>query len=140
MSEPKTRPTADSVADFVAAVEDPRRRADAEAALELLAEASGEPPVMWGTSIVGFGAYTQEGAGKKPVDWPIIGFSPRRAELVFYIMPGFSEYEALLERLGKHRKGASCLYVKRMDDVDRDVLRELAMRSVAMMRERYPAA
>lgn len=140
MSEPKTRPTAANVADFIAGVEDPRRRADAQAALELLAEISGEPPVMWGTSIVGFGAYAQAGAGKKPVDWPIVGFSPRKAELVFYIMPGFSEYEALLGRLGKHRKGASCLYVKRMDDIDHNVLRELVSRSVAMMRERYPAA
>lgn len=120
-SEPKTRPTDVPAADFIAAVADPKRRADAETACALLAEVSGEPPVMWGPSIVGFGSYKGSTG-----DWPRIGFSPRKAETVFYIMPGFTERADLVERLGKVRTGGSCLYVKRMDAVDQDALRELA--------------
>ena len=133
-TEPKTRPTGASVADFIAAVPDARRRADAERALVLLSEVSGEPAVMWGPSIVGFGSY------RGPTgDWPVIGFSPRKAETVFYILPGFDERADLMERLGSPRTGASCLYLKRLDGVDQDALRELAEWSVAQMRTRYPA-
>ncbi|WP_420471873.1 DUF1801 domain-containing protein [Brevundimonas sp. FT23042] len=134
-SEPKTRPTDVPVPDFIAAVEDPRRRADAEVVSALLAEVSGEPAVMWGPSIVGYGSY------RGPTgDWPIIGFSPRKAQLVLYIMPGFADQAEMLSRLGKHSIGKSCLYIKRLDDVDLGVLREMAARSVAWMREKYPPA
>ncbi|HEY0052325.1 MAG TPA: DUF1801 domain-containing protein [Caulobacteraceae bacterium] len=133
-TEPKTRPTGASVADFIAAVPDARRRADAERALALLSEVSGEPAVMWGPSIVGFGSY------RGPTgDWPVIGFSPRKAETVLYILPGFDERADLMERLGWPRTGVSCLYLKRLDGVDQDALRELAEWSVAQMRTRYPA-
>lgn len=134
-AEPKTKPTDVPVADFIAAVDNPRRRADAEAARAMLEDITGEPPVMWGPSIVGYGRY------RGPTgDWPIIGFSPRKAQLVFYIMRGFAESGDLLARLGKHKTGGSCLYVNKLDDVDPAVLRELAAQSVAWMREKYPPA
>ena len=133
-AEPKTRPTDVPVADFIAAVENPKRRADAEVVRAMLAEVSGEPAVMWGPSIVGYGSY------RGPTgDWPIIGFSPRKANLVLYIMPGFAEREDLMARLGKHKTGGSCLYINRLEDVDSSVLRELAVDSVAWMRQKYPA-
>ena len=137
-SEPKTKPTDVPVADFIAAVPDARRREEAEALCALMTEVTGEPPVMWGPSIVGFGRYTYVNTTKKPADWPIIGFSPRKAKLTIYIMPGFEGQPDLMARLGKHTTGVSCLYLNRLADVDQAVLRELATRSVAWMRERYP--
>jgi len=137
-TELKTQRTSVPPADFIAAVEHPVRRADAEAAAAMLSGITGEPPVMWGPSIVGFGAYTYVNTTKKPATWPIIGFSPRKTEMVLYLMPDFPEKAGLLARLGKHRVGVSCLYIKKFTDVDMDVLRELCVRSVAVMRERYP--
>jgi hypothetical protein len=134
MAEAKTKPTDVPPADFIATVDNATRRADAEAALALLTEVSGEPPVMWGPSIVGFGSY------RGPTgDWPIIGFSPRKAQTVFYIMPGFDGRAAQLARLGKHRTGGSCLYINRLADVDLTVLREMCAEAVAWMRAKYPA-
>ena len=106
----------------------------------LMTEVTGEPPVMWGPSIVGFGRYTYVNTTKKPADWPIIGFSPRKAKLTIYIMPGFEGQPDLMARLGKHTTGVSCLYLNRLADVDQAVLKELAERSVAWMRERYPTS
>lgn len=132
-ADPKTRPTDASVADFIAAVENPTRRADAEWANAMLTGASGETPVMWGPSIVGYGSY------RGPTgDWPIVGFSPRKAQLVLYVL-GFPGQDALLARLGKHKTGSACLYINKLDDVDRDVLRQMATRCVAWMREKYSA-
>ncbi|MCF8505003.1 MAG: DUF1801 domain-containing protein [Caulobacter sp.] len=132
-AEPKTRPTDASVADFLDAVEHPGRREDGKVIAALMAEVSGETPVMWGPSIVGYGSY------KGPTgDWPRIGFSPRKANLVLYMMPGFEAQADLLGRLGKHKTGASCLYLNRLADVDMGVLRELASESVRIMREKYP--
>ena len=133
-AEPKTKPTDVPVADFIAAVDTPKRRADAEVVQQMLSEVSGEPPVMWGPSIVGYGSY------RGPTgDWPIIGFSPRKAQLVLYIMPGFAERADLMARLGKHKTGGSCLYINKLEDVDQGVLRELAGHAVSWMREKYPA-
>lgn len=133
-SEPKTRPTNASVADFLDAVEHPGRREDGKVIAAMLAEVSGERPVMWGPGIVGYGVY------KGPTgDWPIIGFSPRTANLVVYLMPGFEDRADLMARLGKHRIGRSCLYLNRLSDVDQGVLRELATVSVRHMREMYPS-
>jgi len=137
-TELKTQPTDVPPAEFIAGVENAIRRADAETALAMLTEITGEPPVMWGPSIVGFGAYTYVNTTKKPATWPIIGFSPRKAEMVLYLMPEFPEKQDLLARLGKHRVGVSCLYIKKFADVDLAVLRELCVRSVAVMRARYP--
>jgi hypothetical protein len=132
-SEPKTKPTDASVADFLDAVEHPGRREDGKVVAAMMAEISGEKAIMWGPSIVGYGSY------KGPTgDWPRIGFSPRKANLVLYMMPGFEAQADLLGRLGKHKTGASCLYLNRLADVDMGVLRELASESVRMMREKYP--
>ncbi len=133
-AEPKTRPTDVPVADFIAGVENPVRRADAGVVADMLGEVTGEAAVMWGPSIVGYGVY------RGPTgDWPIIGFSPRKAQTVLYIMPGFDQQAELMARLGKHKHGGSCLYINQLSDIDLDVLRELAKRSVAWMRARYPA-
>ena len=132
-TEPKTKPTNASVADFLDAVEHPGRREDGKVIAAMMAEASGETAVMWGPTIVGYGSY------KGPTgDWPRIGFSPRKANLVLYLMPGFEAHADLLGRLGKHKTGASCLYLNRLADVDMGVLRELASASIRMMREKYP--
>lgn len=132
MPEPKTRPTDVDPADFIAAVPDAKRRADAYGALGLLGELSGEPAVMWGPSIVGFGSYRGDTG-----DWPRLGFSPRKAETVFYLTPGFEETEAFA-RLGPARTGVSCLYIKRLDAVDEGALRDLIRWSLDRTDERYP--
>lgn len=133
-SEPKTRPTSASVADFLEAVEHPGRREDGKVIAALMSEITGEKPVMWGSSIVGYGSY------RGPTgDWPIIGFSPRKANLVLYIMRGFRDSTDLLARLGKHSTGGGCLYLNRLDGVDMAVLRTFCAESVAWMRETYPA-
>ena len=136
MSEPKTVRNDASVEDFINAVENPRRRDDAGKLLKLMREITGEPPEMWGSSIVGFGSYRYRYASGREGDWPITGFSPRKQNLVVYAMPGFSGVTELLARLGKHRTGKSCLYLNRLDDVDLDVLAELIRKSVAEMRSR----
>ena len=125
-TEPKTRPTDVSPEAFIDAVAHAGRRADARAMLALLRQVSGERAVMWGPSIVGFGTY--RGATG---DWPVIGFAPRRAETVVYLAPEFDGKAELLAQLGPHRDGVSCLYIKRLADIDTSVLRELCERSVA---------
>ena len=133
MAEPKTRPTDVPVADFIAAVDNPRRRADAEVMQALLSEMTGVAPVMWGPSIIGYDSY------KGPTgDWPRIGFSPRKAQLVLYLMGDFDAREALIARLGKVSTKGGCLYINRLDAVDEGVLRELVAASLAHMRARYP--
>jgi hypothetical protein len=113
------------VTEFLSAVADPRRRADAEAACALMTEATGTEPAMWGTSIVGFGTYHYKYATGREGDWPAVGLSPRKQALTIYLSAGFDAYEQLLGRLGPHSTGKSCLYVKRLADVDQGVLREL---------------
>jgi len=132
-AESKTRPTDASVADFIAAAEPAARRADAEVLCRMLEEVTGEKPVMWGPTIVGFGSY--RGATG---DWPRLGFSPRKAQTVAYLL-GFEGQDAMLARLGKHTTGVACLYIKKLADVDSAVLREIAEASFAEMSRRYPA-
>jgi hypothetical protein len=136
--EAKTKATDVSVADFIAAVENPQRRADAGTLCALFEEVSGEPATMWGPSIIGFGRYHYRYASGHEGDAPRLGFSPRKAKLTIYIMPGLGGYADLLARLGKHKTSVSCLYLNRLSDIDVDVLREMATRSLAWMRERYP--
>ncbi|MNI15870.1 hypothetical protein D3C73_691810 [compost metagenome] len=138
MSELKTRPTDASVEAFLAAAEPARRREDAEVVCAMLRDVTGEAPVMWGPSIVGFGRYTYVNTTNKPAEWPIIGFSPRKAALTVYIMPGFKARTDLLERLGPHTTSVSCLYIKRLDQIDLSALRTLCEWSVAEMKRRYP--
>ncbi len=103
-----------------------------------MSEITGAEPRMWGDSMVGFDSYHYVYASGREGDWFITGFSPRRRNLSIYVMPGFSGVSDLMGRLGKHRTGKSCLYAKRLGDLDRTVLRELLERSVAEMRDRYP--
>ena len=125
MAEPKTTVTEASAAEFLDAVDDARRRADAIAACDLIGEVTGAAPAMWGSGIVGFGSYHYRYASGREGDAPAVGLSPRKAALVLYVSTGFDDAQALLDRLGPHKIGKSCLYLKRLDDVDRDVLREL---------------
>ena len=138
MSELKTRPTGASVEAFIEAVEHPRRREDARTLLELMHRVTGEEPVMWGPSIVGYGSYHYRYASGQEADWPVVGFSPRKQNLSIYIMTGFEASDALLSRLGKHKTGKSCLYVNKLADVDLEVLETLVRASVAEMKRMYP--
>jgi hypothetical protein len=130
MAEPKTRPTDASVDDFLDAVANTRRRSDARDVAAMMHAVTGEPPVMWGTSIVGFGSRP---TGKQAA-WPVVALSPRSSELVLYLDAEIPADE--FEQLGPHRRGVGCLYVKRLDDVDRAVLERLIRRTV----ERVPSA
>lgn len=133
--QPVTVPTDASVDDFLAAVPDDRRRADAERLCALLREVTGEPPVMWGPSIVGFGAYHYTYGSGRTGDWPLVGFSPRKQQLVVYLVGGYEErYPSVLARLGPHKTGKGCLYLKRLDNVDESALRELVDRTVRVHR------
>ena len=132
-SEPKTVPTKASVQDFIAAQPDEQRRADRLALLKLMQAATGEKAVMWGSAIVGFGAYRTRYANGSTGDWPVVAFSPRKNDLTLYITPGFDGHEALLARLGKHKTGKVCLYLKRLSDADPNVLKAIVEASVAAM-------
>ncbi|MDP1848940.1 MAG: DUF1801 domain-containing protein [Solirubrobacteraceae bacterium] len=134
MAELKTQPTDDDVEAFLAAIPDERRRTDAQAICALMSELSGKPPVIWGTGLVGFGSYSYTYASGRAGEWFAVGFAPRKQALTLYIMDGFGAYEGLLARLGPHKTGKSCLHVKRLADVDDDVLRELVTRSLAHIR------
>lgn len=138
MAELKTRPTRAGVTRFVAALEDPRRRKESRELLRLFREVTGKRPVLWGTSIIGYGQYHYRYRSGREGDWMVTGFSPRKQALSIYIMPGFGRYTALMKRLGKYRTGVSCLYVRKLEDVDVDVLRELVAASVADMATLYP--
>jgi len=133
MAELKTKVTDESVAGFLAKVEDPTRRADCEAVRAMMQRATGCAPRMWGASIVGFGKYAYTYASGRTGEWMLTGFSPRKNDLTLYIMPGFTRYDALMARLGKHKTGKSCLYLKRLADVDTAVLEELITASVEAM-------
>ena len=137
MAELKTTPNQQSVTQFLDSVEDEQKRADGYALLELMQEVSGEPPRMWGDSIVGFGSYHYRYTSGREGDWFLTGFSPRKQNLSLYIMAGFARYETLMEQLGKHKTGKSCLYIKRLEDVDRQVLRQLVEESVQHMKKTY---
>jgi len=136
VAEQKTKPTRVSVATFLAAIPDERRRADARTLLKVFRAATGLPPVMWGPSIVGYGKYHYKYASGHEGDSCITGFSPRKAAISLYIMAGFAEYGTLLKKLGPHKKSVGCLYLKRLDDVDLKVLETMIRRSVADVRRR----
>ncbi|MGB5344747.1 MAG: DUF1801 domain-containing protein [Woeseia sp.] len=137
LAELKTRQTKASVAEFLAAIADPQLRADARKIAALMRAATGSRARMWGTSIVGFGSYHYKYASGREGDWPLLGFSPRKQNLSVYIMAGFSGSQKLLAKLGKHKTGKSCLYIRRLDDIDMAVLRELIDASVRYMRANY---
>ncbi|MBT8078769.1 MAG: DUF1801 domain-containing protein [Gammaproteobacteria bacterium] len=125
MAENKTKPTSASVDDFIAGIDNRRRQADALTALQLYKDVTGLPPVMWGPSIIGFGSlhYAYE-SGREGI-MPAAAFSPRKANMTFYVGDKFEGAKALYARLGKHKKSVACLYVNKLDDVDLEVLREI---------------
>ncbi len=140
MAENKTKQTSETVSAFLDRVPDPDRRRDAAELCDILAELSGEPAAMWGTNIIGFGRYRYRYESGREGEMMRIGFSPRAKELVLYAMDGFPPYDELLARLGKHKTGKACLYIKRLDDVDRDALPELVAASLAHVNSLYPPA
>jgi hypothetical protein len=131
MAANKTKPTAISVTAFVNALAEPAKRADAKALIGLMKSATGEAARMWGPSIIGFGAYHYKYESGREGDTVLVGFSPRKAAMVLYGVMGSENAESLLTKLGKHSTGKGCLYIKRLSDVDREVLKELIVGSVA---------
>lgn len=137
MSDLKTQPTAANVADFLAQIDDPQKRADCQQLAQWMAEKTGAAAKMWGASIVGFGSYHYRYASGREGDWFLTGFSPRAQNISVYIMSGFANYASLMAQLGKHKTGKSCLYIKRLSDIDENVLQALIAESVSYMRETY---
>ena len=138
MAANKTKPTKVSAEDFIDALTDESKKADAWALVDLMRRATGDEPAMWGPSIIGFGSYHYRHESGREGDSPIVGFSPRKAAIVLYIVPGFSEFESLLGKLGKHTTGKACLYIKRLANVEQDVLNMLVVKSVAAVRAKHP--
>ena len=134
--EPKTTRNDASVDDFLASVADPQRRSDAETVCDLMREVTGLEPAMWGPSIVGFGQYQYKYASGRQGDWPAAAFSPRKQSLTLYLAEGFEDSKDLLGRLGKHTTSKACLYIKRLSDVDTDVLRALVRDSFELVNGR----
>ena len=132
-SENTTQPTDADVEAFLAAVEHPVRRRDAHRLVELFSRVTGEPPRMWGSSIVGFGTYHYRYASGREGDMAAAGFSPRKAATTVYLMDGVDAHAELLERLGPHTVGKGCVYVKDLDAVDLGVLEEVVRRSSATL-------
>ena len=133
----KTKPTSQSVGEFHAAVEDNQKRADCKKVAALMRKATGHTAKMWGTGMVGYGSYDYKYASGQEGCWFLCGFSPRAQFLTIYIMPGFKKFDALMLKLGKHKTGKSCPYIKRLAEIDLDVLDELIGESVEYMRRKY---
>jgi hypothetical protein len=138
MAELKTKLTKESPVTFLKTIEPVEKRKDSLALLKLFKEATGLPPKMWGTSMVGFGSYHYESTrSTQKGDWPLTGFSPRKQNLTIYIMPGFTEYGGIMKKLGRYKTSASCLYIKKLADIDEKLLIQLIKKSVAEMKKRY---
>lgn len=138
MAELKTQRNDKNVEDFLNTVSDEKKRTDSFTILELMEDVTGSEAEMWGDSIIGFGSYQYKYASGRDAEWFLTGFSPRKQNLTLYIMSGFDEYDDLLGKLGKHSTGKSCLYIKKLEDVDQDVLRELVSKSVEHMKKTNP--
>jgi len=132
--EVKTKVNNASVTDFLNSVADEQKRNDSFEILKMMKQLSKADAKMWGTSIVGFGSYHYKGASGREGDWMLIGFSPRKQNITLYIMPGFDRYQKLMKNLGKYSTGKSCLYIKRLSDVDVNVLKELMTASLKVMK------
>ena len=129
----KTKPTTVSVDSFIEKIADETTRDDCRTLIKMMQKITGAPPVMWGPSIIGFGAYHYKYASGREGEWMLTGFSPRKQNLTLYINTGFDEYGGLLQILGKHSTGQACLYIKRLDDIDLATLKELVRQSVEHM-------
>jgi hypothetical protein len=134
MAELKTKVNKASVDKFINGVKDEQTRDDCFKIAEMMQKITKAEPKMWGTSIVGFGSYHYKGASGREGDWFITGFSPRKQNLTLYIMSGFEDHAELLAKLGKYSTGKGCLYIKKLEDIDVKVLKELIARSVKRMK------
>lgn len=134
MAEAKTKPTGDSVKDFLGKIADDQRRKDCQVVTRLMSEVTKEKPEMWGATIIGFGRRMVKYAGGREGEWMITGFSPRKNDLTLYV-PGLAVFPDVLKSLGKHKTSKGCLYIKKLADVDLDVLKELLTQSVERVAE-----
>ena len=137
MAENKTKATGASVTAFINSIDDKQKRADARKVAAMMHKATGKRAKLWGPSIVGYGTYHYKYASGREGDFLMTGFSPRKQALTVYVMPGFEHFETLMNKLGKYKTGKSCLYIKRLSDVDEKILEQLINRSVKYMREHY---
>lgn len=137
MAEIKTKATRKSVHAFLNSIDDDQKRRDSKTVMKMMQEVTKEKPRMWGSSMVGFGTYHYKYASGQEGDYMLTGFSPRAQALTLYIMPGFSKYGGLMKKLGKYKTGKSCLYIRKLEDVDQKVLRELVKQSVSSMKKKY---
>lgn len=137
MTDNKTRPTGASVAAFINAIEDPQRRADVRKVGAMMRRATGKRAKLWGSSIVGYGTYRYKYESGREGEFMLTGYSPRKQALTVYVLPGFKRFAPLMKKLGSYRTGKSCLYIKRLADVDQDVLEQLVRESVEYMRANY---
>lgn len=137
MADLKTQPTDQEVEAFISAIEDPRQQQDCRTLVDLMQRATNKEPKMWGESIVGFGRYHYVYDSGREGDWFLAGFSPRKGKLSIYVTAGFDEVDDLMSTLGKYKTGKSCLYVKRLDDVNLSVLEDLVGRSAKHVAARY---
>ncbi len=140
MSENKTKETNKSVIVFLNEVENEQKKKDSFEVLKLMEDLSGEKAVLWGPSLIGFGKYHYKYESGREGDFFLTGLSPRKTVLTIYIMSGFSRYDVLMKNLGKYKTGKSCLYLKKLEDVDRSVLSELIQESLKHMRKKYPSS
>ena len=138
MAEQKTKPTEQSVEGFLSKVSDEKVRDDCYALVKLMSKATGSPPKMWGPTIVGFGNYHYRYDSGHEGDACLTGFSPRKQNITVYVMPGFNQYADLLEKLGKHKAGKGCLYIKKLEDINSTVLESLIKQSVDFLKTKYP--
>ncbi len=134
-AELKTKVNDASVEGFLNSVEDEQTRADCFEILKIMKQVTKEEPRMWGASIVGFGSYHYKGASGREGDWMLTGFSPRKQNLTLYLMSGFDAHADLLKKLGKHKTSVGCLYIKKLEDVDKKVLKELIVETVKTMKK-----
>ncbi len=139
MAELKNKATDADVGDYLATITDQRRQAETRQVVEMMERVTGAPPRMWGASIIGFGNYRYTNTKGKELRWFLTGAAPRKQALTVYIMPGFEPWPQLMDKLGPHKLGRSCLYISRLEKVDFAVLEDLVAKSVALMRERYGA-
>ncbi|MDN5211095.1 DUF1801 domain-containing protein [Fulvivirgaceae bacterium BMA12] len=140
MSELKTRENDSKVIDFINGIEDGKKRQDCLEVMQIMKEITAREPKMWGGSIIDFGKYHYKYASGREGDWFLTGLSPRKQSLTLYLMSGLENDNQLLARLGKYKTGKACLYIKKLEDVDRDVLREMITRSVESTTRKYPDA
>lgn len=135
MAEPKTRPTTESVEQFLNGIADEQRRRDCFRLVAIMKAATKAEPQMWGTSIVGFGRHQYKYESGTKGEWPLIGFSPRKNDLTLYLMSGFSRHAESLKKLGKHKTGKGCLYLKKLADVDESTLKTIIKQTVADIKQ-----